>query len=210
MAFSDLSDLHPHRAMPVSQPDWTSTFTRLGSCLLRTCTRPVLRSFHSKSGPPSNSVVSLSCHSSKISEISVDSSCSLIISPTTLSISRLDLKTTEGLSSSSVSAHTLIDFAVSFHTSSLHKLRSDSDALSFSLSLRSCLKALLSLDFSPSSTLASQTFRFGEYFGFCFRTFLATVDPGDFLFFHEHTQFRHVVRSFFPICSRFHAFPLIL
>ena len=51
MAFSDLSDLHPHRAMPVSQPDWTSTFTRLGSCLLRTCTRPILLSFHSKSGP---------------------------------------------------------------------------------------------------------------------------------------------------------------
>ena len=65
----------------------------------------------------------------------------------------------------------------------------------------------LSLDLAPSSTFA---FRCGENFGFSFTTFLATVDPGALLFFHERTQFLHVVGNIFPLCSRRRILPLVL
>ena len=68
------SVLHPHQPMPVSQQAWTSTLLRLGCCFLRTRTRAHSSFISFQIWSSSDSMVSLSCHFVKISEISVDSS----------------------------------------------------------------------------------------------------------------------------------------
>ena len=116
-----------------------------------------------------------------------------------------------------------------YSSSSLHKLRSDSDAhscasstfcpissrsscaaLSSSLALRSCFSPFLVLGLVPSSTLASSAMPsdVASISVSLFEPSLQHLIQVLFLFFHEHTQFLHVVGNLFPLCSRFRAFHL--